>query len=516
MSYRGGGGGGRGRGSGRGRGGRNNHHNNNNNHHNNNNNNHHGRGGGDSTSAPPRFNPCRTFSSTGSCQNGQNCKFAHLIKHHAAIDASTTKQPNNNSFNQNNNYNNNGYNNQNQSSPHAVSTVALWENAGQLKMFSGAHDGSWRLWNPGNNFVQEAEHFMIPPEDQQQQQQQSGYNQSSSPKKTGKVNVVKIENNFLFVGFEGRCVSVPGVSVGMVHAWNLSSAQDPPLEFHMDRTTTSAPLKPGEKSLTPYAHAMGVSSLLVTKDMVVVSGSKDGTIRIWKFTTTNPAVATPGAVAPASPASEFLLLNTLFGHAREITGLVLINMSMIWSSSTDYTIRLWDANTGQCQHLITSAEEKTPPPGGNMLAPADRAKKGHTHAVTSLLVWKSEGGEFILSSSLDGKVMAWSAQAECVASEPNGRGVVCMAIAHTDAGNQPLLLCGLEHGNIMVRNLRQTPSTPAFCLLMTISSRFIQVGHAENTSVLSLTSGPHGTFYSGGSDGILNVWQFCGDFNLDK
>lgn len=42
-------------------------------------------------------------------------------------------------------------------------------------------------------------------------------------------------------------------------------------------------------------------------------------------------------------------------------------------------------------------------------------------------------------------------------------GILCMALL-ADAWNHPLLLVGLERGNIMVRNVSQTAIHPAFCL----------------------------------------------------
>merc|ERR1719162_2344981 len=83
-----------------------------------------------------------------------------------------------------------------------------------------------------------------------------------------------------------------------------------------------------------------------------------------------------------------------------------------------------------------------------------------------------EMGVFVLTGSLDGTVKAWNGgNGECMASESHGQGVVSISLC-TDTTGKPVLLCGLEGGNIMIRNVLQTPKTPAFRLLITISSKY--------------------------------------------
>ena len=81
----------------------------------------------------------------------------------------------------------------------------------------------------------------------------------------------------------------------------------------------------------------------------------------------------------------------------------------------------------------------------------------------------------------------------------------------TDLKGNPLLLIGLESGNIMVRNVLQSPSMQAFGLLLCLSARYT-AGHMG--AVRSLCQGPSSTFYSCGSDGKLLVWQMTGDLGL--
>jgi WD40 repeat protein len=398
-----------------------------------------------------RLKPCAPFTNTGSCPNG-NCGFAHVVKLHASIDASIPDQNANK-----NDYNNRNNNNNRQMSP--ISSVSIWETAGAIKIFTGSHDGFWRLWNTqGGTFVKEFEQSM-----------------------GGPVECVEVASNFLFCGFEGTSPALPGVQVGMIHAWNLSNPNDPPLEFHMH-------------ALIPYAHATRLTKLLVVDGQKIISGSRDGALRMWAF----DAAAHQGK-------GGFVLALTLLGHAREITGLSVAD-NLLWSSSTDGSIRIWDlANNGECQHAITMApanpqQSSSPPPGA-----------GHKDAVTDLISFTSPSGKFILSSSLDGDIKAWNgSNGQCVASESHGEGVVSMSMGK-DLNNNQLLLIGLVSGNIMIRSILQTPNVPAFTLLATLSSHFT-AGHEG--SVKTICEGPASTFYSGGSDGKVLVFQFTGDLGL--
>eukprot|EP00586_Coscinodiscus_wailesii_P012384 CAMPEP_0172508652 /NCGR_PEP_ID=MMETSP1066-20121228/213586_1 /TAXON_ID=671091 /ORGANISM="Coscinodiscus wailesii, Strain CCMP2513" /LENGTH=285 /DNA_ID=CAMNT_0013286721 /DNA_START=489 /DNA_END=1346 /DNA_ORIENTATION=+ len=276
----------------------------------------------------------------------------------------------------------------------------------------------------------------------------------------GPVSCLELASNFLFCGFEGQSVTLPGVTVGMIHAWNLQQPSAPPMEFHLSE-------------LAPYAAAQSVTCLLAVSEPIV-SGSRDAVIRTWKLN---------------AASGSFVLDKTLCGHAGEITGLAQVG-TMLWSTSTDRSIRLWDVPSGECKHLIT-ADTLT---GGN--------KVGHTEAVTDIITLD---GTFVLTSSLDGTVKAWnSANGECLGSENHGQGVVCIALT-TDPSGKPLLLCGLEWGNIMIRNVVQTPDVPPFRLLLTLSAKY-SCGHNDGP-VKTIKAGPANTFYSGGSDGKLNVWQ---------
>lgn len=440
MSSNFGGGNNRGRGGnrgGRGRGGR-------------------GRGRGDvgaNNGPKARFHPCRNFTKTGSCQFDKRCHNAHVVCSHAQIKLPIPPKSNNNDSR---GYNGN-YNNAAQNEATAVNSIAVWESQGTIKIFSGSKDGYWRLYNT-NGFAMEFESRM-------------GDGTKS------RVECVEVASDYLFCGFESISKKLPNVTVGMIHAWNLKAPADPPLEFHMSPSA-------------PFAHGKSVSSLVVAGQGAVISGSLDSTIRLWQFN-----------AALEGGKGGFGLTNTLFGHVREVTSMVIID-TIMWSASTDKTIRLWDLGTGECKHLITG---DTTNAQGN--------KVGHEDCVTTVLPFESEHGKFVLSGSLDGNIKAWRGDnGDCVASETHGAGVVCMALSSDPKGNA-LVLSGLDNGSIMIRNVLQTPSTPAFTLIVTLNANVLHFGH-QNVPVKCLKAGPFNTFYSGGSDGQLIVWQITGDLEL--
>jgi WD40 repeat protein len=488
---------------------------------------HHGDGGPTSGGGKGRLTACRNYISGGTCSHGDNCSFSHAVKLHACMDGSNV--PSTHQQQQQQQYGSsrsssytNGYSSPSSkgttttglpedSQAMAVSSVALWEDSASIiKIFSGSYDGHWRLWNTAANFSREFEHCMSP---------------------TSKVNVVRVSSHQnLYVAFDSPIPGIiPLAYVGMVHIWNLLMPQQPPIELH---------LQPG---LAPYANGMGVSSLLPLSDNTLLTGGRDGSIGIWSLQQQQQQQQqqlTSMGPAPTEITTTICYRQSklLLGHAREVTALLSVTTNtaatptpttvptttttVLWSSSTDGTIRLWDIAGGVCLCVLSSDTKDSQ---GRLV--------GHTSAVTSLRLWESaEFGNYVLSAGLDGCIKAWSTEGVLIASSSDTlhapttttshpatattttNGVVCMAISH-DAQSQPLLLCGLMNGEIAIRSIKQTSTTPAFTLLMTLNSRYLGCGHLFG-AVRCLETGPHSTFYSGGEDGKLNVWQVTGDFGL--
>ena len=348
---------------------------------------------------------------------------------------------------------------------HKVTSVAVWETNGAIKLFTGSHDGKWRLWatapaaggGAGATLTKEFEHFV-----------------------GGPVDTVHRASHFFFCGFEASPNEAPDAKAGMVHVWNLNAAQEPPLELWMS-------------PMAKFAGSGRIRSLWTTADGTVFSGGTDGIIRQWAF---NPAGGQGGK-------GEFGLVRSMGGHLGAVTGIALAG-PMLWSGGMDGTIRLWKPESGENFHVVPSMKKDAAPNG----APA----AGHSGPVTGLLPFEAPNnqGMFVFTSSLDETVKVWNAtNGECVATETHGQGVTAIALTADLKGN-PLLLCGLFYGDIMVRG---TISNPPLVLLLKLSHQYLQVGH-ELGPVNDIQAGPGNTFYAVADDGKLTVWQITGDFGL--
>mmetsp|Transcript_34700 Transcript_34700/g.73142 ORF Transcript_34700/g.73142 Transcript_34700/m.73142 type:complete len:444 (-) Transcript_34700:295-1626(-) len=417
---------------------------------------------GGSQASQPRLQVCRNFASTGNCHHGDRCNFSHVIKLHTCVVVSD-KLKDSNKQGYNKGYG--GHSGKPVKDREKVSSVAVWETNGSIKLFTGSHDGKWRLWNvappSGSNgavITKEFEHFV-----------------------GGPVDAVHIASHYFFCGFEASPVEAPDAKAGMVHSWNLNAAQDPPMELCMS-------------PMAKYAGSGRIRSLWTTPDGRVWSGGTDGTIRQWAYT--------PGA--GVGGAGGFAFVRSMSGHLGAVTGLVLTK-GVLWSGGMDGTVRLWNVESGEAAHVIPAVKKDST--GNSSTAPGH-----HAGPVTGLLPFEvpSDQSTFVFSSSLDETVKVWNAtNGECVASEKHGQGVTAIALTSDLKGN-PLLLCGLFYGDIMIRG---TLSNPPLCLLLKISHNFLGVGH-ELGPVNDIQSGPGNTFYAVADDGKLTCWQITGDFGL--
>jgi hypothetical protein len=119
--------------------------------------------------------------------------------------------------------------------------------------------------------------------------------------------------------------------------------------------------------LSKKGHLHAVVALCCT-DNVVISGSKDMTIKIWDARTDRH-------------------VTTLRGHRGQITSLCTsLDSKVLFSSSADRTIKMWDLTGTSNTALICTA-------------------RGHSHWVSDVCFESTSG--CLLSSSFDCKIKAW-------------------------------------------------------------------------------------------------------------
>ena len=84
------------------------------------------------------------------------------------------------------------------------------------------------------------------------------------------------------------------------------------------------------------AHTSGIKCLLKCNDNILISGSNDGIIKVWRINNKN----------------ELSLPATLEGHKDQISQIIPITNSVIASSSQDWSIIIWNVHSYQLIHKI--------------------------------------------------------------------------------------------------------------------------------------------------------------------
>jgi len=214
---------------------------------------------------------------------------------------------------------------------------------------------------------------------------------------------------------------------------------------------------------------------------MIVSGSKDGTVRIWHmdseddrptyvniYTSTdhtgavNCVAYSPHGEQVASARSDetIRLWNPLTGESCILSGhqggVLCVAYSpkgdQIVSGSTDFTVRLWNVETGDCTYTFNGHGDEVWSiafsPCGDQIASAGNDKtirlwdmgsrecshilEGHTNKVNDVLY--SVKGDQIISGSSDGTVRVWDVQSGTCRHRMTGHGreVNCIAYSPKD------------------------------------------------------------------------------------
>eukprot|EP00741_Cyanophora_paradoxa_P016171 tig00000042_g15611.t1 len=164
-------------------------------------------------------------------------------------------------------------------------------------------------------------------------------------------------------------------------------------------------------------HGGSVSCVKAMEAGRAVSGAYDRTLRIWDTSRRQELKALPGHAGPVLDIAwgGSSKLEIARGGGRAATPL----SPLLVSGSRDSTIRLWDADSGQCVRVL-------------------KGHKGHVEQVAIL-----EGMDLILSGAQDGCLRVWDLRSELCAHTMNihgGGAVTGIAIAPSGA----VVTCGAD------------------------------------------------------------------------
>ena len=254
-------------------------------------------------------------------------------------------------------------------------------------------------------------------------------------------------NSVAFAELDGRTVVVTGSSDGTVRVWDLA---------------TGTPL--GEP-LTGHAYTVNaVAAGELDGRTVAVSGDEDGTLRVWDLATSAP-VGEP-----------------MTGHEGGVRSVAFCTgpngRLLLASGGKDRTVRVWDLATG------TQA-------GGPFT--------GHAGMVNAVAAGTVDGRAVVVSGSGDGTVRVWDLATGTPIGEPlTGHDSTVNAVATGDLEGRTVVVSGSGDRTVRVWDL--ATGTPVGEPL---------TGHEGGVRSVACGTGPDGRLLlaSGGEDRTVRIWQ---------
>jgi WD40 repeat protein/energy-coupling factor transporter ATP-binding protein EcfA2 len=237
-------------------------------------------------------------------------------------------------------------------------------------------------------------------------------------------------------------------------------------------------------------------------DTFVVSGSQDGTVRLW-----NTAVSTMDD-------------HQQHGHSHEdvVTCSDLVALPdgrlLLATGSADGTVWIWDGRTGRrIARREVLAENRAVPSMMNDMGggapPSDSIIRhvisGHDGRVTAV-TWKSvdDGRTAILASgSVDGSVQLWSAEGDPLVRHPHGDGVVGLTATPPDQDDGALVAVCRPHALTLAKGAHEWPRSGRAASLRPPRGRH------RRFSALAFAPHPDGRRWlvTGDSGGGITLWE---------
>jgi len=165
-------------------------------------------------------------------------------------------------------------------------------------------------------------------------------------------------------------------------------------------------------------HSAWVYAVALTEDdLHAVSGSGDGTLKVWDLRS--------GA-----------LIRTLTGHEDRVTAVVTTRDDKVLSASADHTIKMWNLRTGKVIHSL----------------------EGHTGEVHTLAVFS--GGQRVVSAAEDRTLKVWDLRRfEALANFTADAPIPACAASCID--NAVTIVAGDAGGKLHLLHLEKSEVNPA-------------------------------------------------------
>ncbi len=225
---------------------------------------------------------------------------------------------------------------------------------------------------------------------------------------------------------------ISGSQDGTIKIWNLNS---------------------GNLICTISAHDDSVHTIATTADgLYVISGSHDTTIKIWNLKTGQ-------------------LVRTLRGHFGSVNTVILTpDGSKIISASSDSSLKIWNIKTGEVLHTLI----------------------GHTRSVQAVTIVFSKNNKWVISGSYDKTIKVWNLETGkeelalndshwvgCITATPDGKRVIS----------------ALEDGTLTVWKVG------------TWEKEYILKGHSNSVRTVAVTPDGKRIISGSSNDGTLKIWK---------
>ncbi|MEU4539794.1 serine/threonine-protein kinase [Streptosporangium sp. NPDC023825] len=252
----------------------------------------------------------------------------------------------------------------------------------------------------------------------------------------------------------GKAVAVSGSSDGTLRVWDLATGAQVGRPFVGHRESVEA-VAIGE-------FGDGTS--------IVVSGGFDGTVRVWDLATGAP------------------MGRPFTGHTSFVWDVALGalgNRVVVLSASADMTLRLWDPATG---------------------TQIGRPLAGHAGSVNAVSVGRLDDKVVALSGAADNNVRIWDLKTGRPVGWPlPGHTKAVRSVAFGHVGDRAVLLSGSADGTVRVWDPAQAGLIGSL------------VGHAKGvTSVATGTLGQKDIAITGSEDNTIGVWDLATGLPLGR